>query len=361
MRTVRVGALIVMLLSLSGDYSGTVADGELGGRAAGLAVPLPPSETAEAKRSIKKGFEYIVRQIKNDGTVGDEISGRPDLGVTSIVGLAFLSEGSTPRNGHYSAQCRKLTYGVLKLTRERLAIPPGQEPITLVQRKIGRNADLFFATLFLAEVYGEAALADDPIRVELKRLVERICKAQQSDGTWGEESWAPILGTVLGWESLRSSHSAGFAVNASATSAGSSLLKQLTTKNGGVKGGNWMHDFYKEAACLRVLRSLQLDHAPAFEETVKRLLTIAKGDNRPFQQAGGEEFLAFYLVSECLMKDEQEDRASWQPAITPKIIGIQNSDGSWTGHHCITDRTFCTAAALLTLMAPRLHLPISDL
>ena len=61
------------------------------------------------------------------------------------------------------------------------------------------------------------------------------------------------------------------------------------------------------------------------------------------------------------MKDEEPDRASWQPLITPKIIGIQNRDGSWTGHHCITDRTFCTAAALLTLMAPRLHLPISDL
>lgn len=360
MRTVGLGTLIVMLLSLSGDFSGSAADGDLGGRAAGLGVPLPPLETAEARRSIKKGFEYIVHQIKSDGTIGDEQSGRPDLGVTSIVGLAFLSEGSTPRNGRYSAQCRKLTYGVLKLTRERLQIPPGQEPITLVQRKIGRNADLFFATLFLAEVYGEAALADDPIRVELKRLVERICKAQQSDGTWGEESWAPILGTVLGWESLRSAHSAGFAVSASATAAGSSLLKQLSTKNG-VKGGNWMHDFYKEAASLRVLRSLQLDHERAFEETVTRLLAVAKGDNRPFQQAGGEEFLAFYLVSECLMKDEQADRASWQPAITPKIIGIQNSDGSWTGHHCITDRTFCTAAALLTLMAPRLHLPISDL
>ena len=30
---------------------------------------------------------------------------------------------------------------------------------------------------------------------------------------------------------------------------------------------------------------------------------------------------------------------------TSKICGVQNSDGSWTGHHCITSRTFCTAAS----------------
>ena len=218
---------------------------------------------------------------------------------------------------------------------------------------------MFLAALFLAEVYGEAGLADEAIRVELRRLIDRICKAQLPDGTWGDDSWAPVLGTVLGWECLRSAHSAGFAVNALAREAGGSLLKKLSDQKL-AKGNNWMHTFYKEAACLRVLRSLQLDRDPVFDETVKRLLGIAQGSN-PYQQAGGEEFLAFYLVSECLMKDEQPERTSWQPLITPKIITIQNRDGSWTGHHCITDRTFCTSCALLTLMAPKLHLPISDL
>ena len=32
---------------------------------------------------------------------------------------------------------------------------------------------------------------------------------------------------------------------------------------------------------------------------------------------------------------------------------VQNEDGSWTGHHCITGRTFCTAAALLVMMGDR--------
>jgi hypothetical protein len=35
------------------------------------------------------------------------------------------------------------------------------------------------------------------------------------------------------------------------------------------------------------------------------------------------------------------------------ITGAQNADGSWAGHHCITGRTFCTSAALLTLLVDR--------
>ena len=36
---------------------------------------------------------------------------------------------------------------------------------------------------------------------------------------------------------------------------------------------------------------------------------------------------------------------------------IQNADGSWSGHHCITGRTFCTAAALLVLVVDRAPRP----
>ena len=39
------------------------------------------------------------------------------------------------------------------------------------------------------------------------------------------------------------------------------------------------------------------------------------------------------------------------------VTKAQNKDGSWAGHHCITGRTFCTATALLTLMADRAPIP----
>ncbi len=43
----------------------------------------------------------------------------------------------------------------------------------------------------------------------------------------------------------------------------------------------------------------------------------------------------------------------WDRSVTENLERIQNKDGSWTGHHCITGRTFCTAAALLVLLADR--------
>ena len=39
--------------------------------------------------------------------------------------------------------------------------------------------------------------------------------------------------------------------------------------------------------------------------------------------------------------------------MTANLNRMQNADGSWSGHHCITGRTFCTASALLVLMADR--------
>jgi hypothetical protein len=95
---------------------------------------------------------------------------------------------------------------------------------------------------------------------------------------------------------------------------------------------------------------------------VNRIIKIAREDPRPFEQAGGEEYLAFYFVTECLLNERRDELwQSWYPTVEKRIVKMQNGDGSWTGYHCITARTFCTAAALLTLQSPNLYLPSSSL
>ena len=49
--------------------------------------------------------------------------------------------------------------------------------------------------------------------------------------------------------------------------------------------------------------------------------------------------------------------ARWDDKISRNLTKVQNTDGSWTGHHCITGRTFCTSAALLVLMVDRTLMP----
>ena len=39
----------------------------------------------------------------------------------------------------------------------------------------------------------------------------------------------------------------------------------------------------------------------------------------------------------------------WYNGTSQRLIDIQNKNGSWHGHHCITSPVFCTATSLLIL------------
>ena len=336
-----------------------------------LADVVQPSEKAgtssvqkispTAHQSIGRGTRFLLSAMRNDGSVGTDIGHPPDLGCTAMVGLALLSQGNCPTGGEHQQELMRVLDAVLN-TLDRFPnhqIPAREQ--TLVQRKIGANADIFLAALFLSQVRGEAAAAEDEVAAALKKCVWVICQTQGKEGTWGNESWAPVLGTVLGWESLRVSSSTGLEVNASAKTAGDALLKQLREKSDKDEG-SWMHSLYKDASSIRVLYSLNYRNDPVFQECVNRIIKIAREDPRPFEQAGGEEYLAFYFVTECLLNERRDELwQSWYPTVEKRIVKMQNGDGSWTGHHCITARTFCTAAALLTLQSPNLYLPSSNL
>ena len=41
----------------------------------------------------------------------------------------------------------------------------------------------------------------------------------------------------------------------------------------------------------------------------------------------------------------------WDSRVGDYLLSIQNADGSWVGHHCITSPVFVTAGAVLTLSA----------
>jgi hypothetical protein len=72
-----------------------------------------------------------------------------------------------------------------------------------------------------------------------------------------------------------------------------------------------------------------------------------------FGNNGGEEFLSYMNISEMLVAQGGYEWEKWDKSIAANLAQVQNADGSWSGRHCITGRTFCTATALLTLMADR--------
>jgi len=78
-----------------------------------------------------------------------------------------------------------------------------------------------------------------------------------------------------------------------------------------------------------------------------------------FGSNGGEEFLSYMNISETLLAKGGDEWQKWDKQTTENLERIQNKDGSWAGHHCITGRTFCTAGALLVLMADRAPVPLA--
>lgn len=77
-----------------------------------------------------------------------------------------------------------------------------------------------------------------------------------------------------------------------------------------------------------------------------------------FGSNGGEEFLSFMNLSEALLLKGGKEWQKWDSEITKSITRVQDKDGSWSGQHCITGKTFCTAGALLVLMADRAPIPV---
>ena len=100
-------------------------------------------------------------------------------------------------------------------------------------------------------------------------------------------------------------------------------------------------------------------NAKAQEEATKAVVQRL-GDKQfiqGFGSNGGEEFLSYMQISETLLAKGGKEWQDWDKSMTENLGRIQNADGSWSGHHCITGRTFCTATALLVLMADRAPLP----
>lgn len=76
-----------------------------------------------------------------------------------------------------------------------------------------------------------------------------------------------------------------------------------------------------------------------------------------FGNNGGEEFLSYTRIGESLYIEGGQAWETFDKKMTENLTNVQNKDGSWSGHHCITGRTFCTATALSVLMTDRMHVP----
>ena len=68
-----------------------------------------------------------------------------------------------------------------------------------------------------------------------------------------------------------------------------------------------------------------------------------------FGSMGGEEFVSYLNISDSLLRSGGKEWSEWNGKIKERLVKLQNQDGTWAGHHCITGRVACTASEVMTI------------
>ena len=366
--------------------------------------------------NVKKGTAFLAKHQQPDGGWGEgeesasmgshgKMVNVSNVADTSIAVLSLFRAGSTPSSGAHSANVLKGVEFVIdaieKSDDDSLFVTDVRG--TRVQSKIGVYVDTFLSSLVLAEVKGTMpdAKSETRLTAALEKVVRKIEKNQQADGTYtGNSGWASVLSTGLAGKSLNRAAQAGIDVDDRALERSEKMaVSSYDTKSGGFKGtgatgagapsdagvaiynvsaqvANLSESVNTSASVEKEMQQVLADpKAPkkakdeaksriaSIEETRKvseqaTKSTIARlsedGFVNGFGSNGGEEFLSYMNISESLVQKGGKDWQKWDREISANLNRVQNADGSWSGHHCITGRTFVTSTALLVLTADRL-------
>lgn len=339
--------------------------------------------------AVEKGAKWLASAQGADGGWGQD-GGDPsnvrhdvalestgnDVANTAVAALALLRAGDK-----YRPNVERAVDFVLRRVEtspvDGLSVTDGKQ--TQIQRKLGPYIDTFVASMLLAQVDGTFAKADNVrIRRGLEKCVAKIERNQTKDGSWNVGGgWAPLLGTSMASRSLYQAQQKGVAVNQDALArADDYTVKNQKDRDSGVGGsigagsgrgvGPGMGGaaetvsvtaaagvaLYQDAQALEQLSRT----AESREKNAKEIADISRklSDSKfveGYGSIGGEEFFSYLNLSDGLKRSGGKEWSDWHAKITEKILKLQNNDGTWAGHHCITGRCAVTSAAILNLTA----------
>ena len=234
---------------------------------------------------------------------------------------------------------------------------------TQIQRKLGPYIDTFVTSMLLSEIDGNMPTSTENARVRkaLEKCVAKIERNQQKDGSWNiAGGWAPILGTSMASRSLFVAQQKGVRVADAVMARADGYTKESLAAGGAGGGGTTRMamatpaaagvPLYQSAQALEQLSRTEKDrkaNAPQIAAIKNQLANGKFVDG--FGSMGGEEFFSYLNISDSLRRTGGEEWDKWHAQITARILKLQNEDGTWSGHHCITGRVATTSAAILNL------------
>jgi hypothetical protein len=343
----------------------------------------PRTAPAPVSTAVDNAARWLVSVQGADGGWGQDggaaSSARPgerlessgnDVANTAVAALALLQAGK-----QYEPQVERALAFVLQRIEaspaDGLAITDRQG--TQIQRKLGPYIDTFLASMLMSQVDGRASTPalNARVRKALQKTVAKIEKHQQSDGSWNiAGGWAPVLGTSMASRSLFEAKNRGVAVDAevlkradtytvTALSTPAATVAGIPTRSGrGVAAAAPAEaagvPLYQNAQALEQLSRTAADRAQNAKQITAIQGQLANASFvSGFGSMGGEEFFSYLNISDSMKRVGGDAWPKWHADITQKILALQNNDGTWAGHHCITGRVAMTSAAMLNLTVDR--------
>ena len=356
------------------------------------------------KQSLQKGLEWIDKAQGVDGGWGagshyrqtekDPHAVPSDPATTSLVTMSLLRNDNTLSKGKYAENLKKGTEFLLKAVEN---CPPNQAAITTLentqpQTKLGKNIDVILTAQFFTNLL-RYELKDETFRKRIEKALDiciaKIQQTQNSSGAWADGGWAPVLQSALANNALESAEDIGRKVDTVALRRSREYQKKnfnADTKSAitGDAAGVMLYSISstarssaKEAKKAEVViakakKEGKLDKDAKITEENLVVAGLAQSESRNYATAykineaakgeavrdevmsgfgnnGGEEFLSYLMTGESMLMQGGDTWKKWYDMMSGKLVNIQNGDGSWNGHHCITSPVFCTATCLLIL------------
>jgi len=354
--------------------------------------------------SIDRGLTWIIKAQNENGGWGagshsrqdiiDPHAVEPDPATTAMVSMAILRSGSTLQEGKHTKHLQKALEYLMDVVetsaKENLNVT--NLTGTQIQTKLGQNIDVILTAQFLSNVLDNAAYhkaLHQRIQKNLNICVSKIQRAQDASGNITGAGWAGVLQSSFAANALETAQAMGADVDKELLERSRQAQKgNYDAKTGGVNtdlGAGVM--LYSVSGSVRAsakeARKVEEELEKAKKEgrlianapvTVENLQKIGfdKDDALKYTTAyevyqsakvqaqrdevmdgfgsnGGEEFLSYLQTGESMVIGKDDGWQKWYDNISGRMLKIQNNDGSWNGHHCITSPVFCTATSLLIL------------
>jgi len=354
--------------------------------------------------SLDRGLSWIARAQNEKGGWGagshynqqemNPLAVPADPATTSMVAMAMLRNGNTLTQGTYSPQLKKALFYILNAVETSA---PNNSNITAetntqIQIKLGANIDVILASQFLSNmvdyVQHDAALKAR-VKKSLDVCVQKIQHNQKQDGSIGGAGWAGVLQSALANNALESAQSQGaqvddkaleksrnyqkgnydartgesktdmgagvvlYSVTGSARASAKEARKVKEEMDRARKDGRLAPSAPATAENLQKIgfsRDEAVNYSTAYEVYESAKVQAQRSDVMDgFGSNGGEEFLSYLQTGESMIINKDNSWKQWYDNMSGRLLNIQNNDGSWNGHHCITSPVFCTATCLLIL------------